>query len=182
MNRLSKCPIAATGKGPGGYGYEVTHTCDLGDNHDMPHHDPRVGDWDACPEQWCRLLNNHQLPHRNLSYEPITPGFAHHVTPEQIAAATLPTDDVPPELEGLRGPFTGLVGPWGIPRETPEELQARRDECAAEQERENRDRAVQHAINAIEPHHDLEPYRVAELADAIVSLATRLGGYIKNGS
>jgi hypothetical protein len=79
------CEAFAKGPSPGGYGYEVTHTCNLHNGHSGDHyasrhtHDgpaPHSHSWRECSERWCVLLNDHAEPHRNLSYEPITPGLA----------------------------------------------------------------------------------------------------------
>jgi hypothetical protein len=89
------CEAFAKGPSPGGYGYEVTHTCNLHNGHSGDHyasrhtHDgpaPHSHSWRECSERWCVLLNDHAEPHRNLSYEPITPGLATGtgVTAEEI--------------------------------------------------------------------------------------------------
>lgn len=98
------------------------------------------------------------------------------------------TDPVPGERPRQdTAQHTGILGPWGITPDTPEETRQQRDRYVAEESRMDRDRAVEHAINALKPvagAYDLPNlgHGRAAYGDAIIFLAELLGDYIKNGN
>lgn len=70
--------------------------------------------------------------------------------------------------------------PYGLKRDTPEEIRQQRTEEILEQQREDRRDAVELAVSALKPLAGA--YRsTEEYGEQIVNLALHLGAYIRNG-
>lgn len=80
----------------------------------------------------------------------------------------------------LEATMTGILGPYGLKRDTPEEIRQQRTEEILERQREDRRDAVELAVSALTPLAGA--YRsTEEYGEQIVNLALHLGAYIRNG-
>lgn len=139
----------------------------------------------AIGEKWtCLRFAHHDGPHADEPYPGETVTWPESAGPlEQPAEADVDVANTkiePDPLAGLRGPFTGLLGPFGLARDTEQQRQEHRAAYEAEQASMRRLDTVEMAVRALTPLAGAY-LGVDDYADAITRLADKLGAYIQGG-